>query len=61
MKPKPKPKRKTKAEEYREVLEKISKQGDGIKENLISWENIGKWSKHQATEVLKPKCKGCGK
>lgn len=56
-----KTKSKTKFQRYKETLTLISKLGDGIAPAIIDWSNVGKNAKHYAAEVLKEKCKSCGK
>lgn len=46
---------------YDAALRKIANKGTGIHPSVIDWENIGKWSVAEAKEVLRVKCKACGK
>ena len=56
-----KPKRKTQNQINAEALAKIAAMGDGMKESIIDWPNIGKNAKHIAAEALRVKCKECGR
>lgn len=51
----------SKFQRYKSTLELISKFGDGIMPVIVDWNNIGKMAKARATEVLKDKCRSCGK
>ena len=52
-------KKMTTFQKYKMTLEGISKIGDGV--SNLNYENCFKMSKARALEVLKDKCKSCGK
>jgi hypothetical protein len=44
-----------------ETLYKISQMGEGMRESVIDWSNIGKNAKAMAREAFREKCSKCGK
>lgn len=60
MKKKPRTKKKT-IEDYRLALLRIASFGQGIKPDIIDWQNIGKMAVGEAKEALREKCLECGK
>jgi len=44
-----------------ETLYKISQMGEGMRENVIDYSNIGKNAKAMAREAFRSKCSKCGK
>lgn len=48
-------------QKYQNTLRAISIMGDGLREEVKDWTNIGKNAVYTAKEALKVKCPRCGK
>lgn len=46
--------------ELRNALMKIAKMGQGMREEVIDWKNIGRNAVFTAQDVLAAKCRTCG-